>query len=235
VKTLASGAIFVTALAFIGPTACSSPQRPNTSTKERRETPPASSPAPQNQADTRPTIATFGDSLTAGVVEKTYPQILQHLLDDYGYQFRVDNQGVAGDTTSDGLARIDNVIAEHPVMVLLEFGGNDGLRGLPVESTRQNLETMIQRLQASGTNVLLLGITLPPNYGPEYIKPFTAMYTDLARQYHLPVMPFLLAHVYQDKSLMQPDGIHPSNAGNEVVARDVFKFIEPELKHLKAK
>ena len=101
-------------------------------------------PAEQSSAkpaaeDRRPVIVTFGDSLTAGVVPANYPDALQRLLDRNGYRYRVDNQGVSGDTTTDGLARIDNVIAAHPALVLLEFGGNDGLRGIPVEATRKNL------------------------------------------------------------------------------------------------
>ena len=140
------------------------------------------------------------------------------------------NQGVSGDTTTDGLARIENVIAVHPALVLLEFGGNDGLRGIPVEATRKNLEEMIDRLRTAKIPLVLLGITLPPNYGPEYVKPFTAMFPDLARKYGLRYTPFLLMHVYQHAELMQSDGIHPNGEGNKVVAQDVFKLILPILK-----
>ncbi len=211
-------------------TSCSSSQQAGTSTENRRETEQTSSATAEKSTDNRPLIVAFGDSLTAGVVETTYPDVLQQLLDQHGYKYRVENQGVAGDTTADGLARIDNVIAEHPVMVLLEFGGNDGLRGVPVDSTRQNLEQMIQKLKASGTQVMLLGITLPPNWGPDYIKPFTAIFPELAKKYHIPVIPFLLANVYQSKNLMQPDGIHPNGQGNRIVAEDAFRFIQPYLK-----
>lgn len=172
----------------------------------------------------------FGDSLTAGVAGRSYPDDLQDLLNEHGYQYRVENQGVSGDTTTDGLARIDNVIAEHPALVLLEFGGNDGLRGIPVESTRKNLQQMIIQLKQANIPVVLLGITLPPNYGPDYIKPFTAMYPELAKKYNLPLMPFLLIHVYRNPGMMQPDGIHPSGEGNKIVARDVFELIRPRLK-----
>ena len=187
----------------------------------------SSKPAPE---DRRPVIVTFGDSLTAGVVPINYPDILQTLLDQNGYHYRVDNQGVSGDTTTDGLARIDNVIAAHPALVLLEFGGNDGLRGIPVEATVQNLEEMIEKLQAAKLPVVLLGITLPPNYGPEYVKPFTAMFPTLAKKYRLSLMPFLLIHVYRDGDLMQPDGIHPNGKGNKIVAKDVFDLIRPMLR-----
>jgi acyl-CoA thioesterase-1 len=172
----------------------------------------------------------FGDSLTAGVAGRSYPDDLQDLLDQHGYHYRVENQGVSGDTTTDGLARMDGVISEHPALVLLEFGGNDGLRGIPVEATRKNLEEMIVRLKQANIPIVLLGITLPPNYGPDYIKPFTAMYPELAKKYKLPFMPFLLIHVYNIPGMMQPDGIHPSGRGNRIVARDVFDLIKPLLK-----
>lgn len=172
----------------------------------------------------------FGDSLTAGVVENTYPEYLQGILDANGYKYRVDNQGVSGDTTTDGLARIDSVVAEHPALVILEFGGNDGLRGIPVDSTKDNLGQMITRLKAANIPTVLLGITLPPNYGPDYVKPFTAMFPELAKQYKLRLFPFLLIDVYRHPNMMQPDGIHPNGAGNKIVAEDVFEFIRPSLR-----
>jgi len=179
--------------------------------------------------DTRPVIVAFGDSLTAGVVENTYPEYLQQLLDEQGYKYRVDNQGVSGDTTTDGLARIDNVIAVRPALVILEFGGNDGLRGIPVEATKKNMEEMIGKLKEAKIPVALLGITLPPNYGPDYVKPFTAMFPELAKEFNLRLLPFLLIDVYRHADMMQPDGIHPNGAGNKIVAQDVFQFIKPSL------
>jgi acyl-CoA thioesterase-1 len=201
--------------------------------EERTVEAPSSTVAPT--IDDRPVIVTFGDSLTAGVAGRSYPENLQDLLDQGGFRYRVDNQGVSGDTTTDGLARIDNVIAEHPQLVLLEFGGNDGLRGVPVSATEKNLEEMIRRLQQNSIPVVLLGITLPPNYGPDYVKPFTAMFPKLAQEHHLKFMPFLLVHVYQDPTLMRPDGIHPNGEGNKIVARDVFALIKPNLTRAKQK
>jgi acyl-CoA thioesterase-1 len=205
--------------------------------EQRNSSPPSSTPATAQPSaspkvaapDTRPVIVTFGDSLTAGVAGRSYPDDLQDLLDRNGYQYRVDNQGVSGDTTTDGLARIDNVIAEHPALVILEFGGNDGLRGIPVEATKKNLDEMITRIKQAGIPLVLLGITLPPNYGPDYVKPFTAIFPELAKKYHLKFMPFLLIDVYRHPEMMQPDGIHPNGEGNEVVAGDVFRLIEPVL------
>ncbi|MGC2661604.1 MAG: arylesterase [Bryobacteraceae bacterium] len=210
--------------------------KPSPSANEPRSSQPPS-PAPEPAAaretpapeDHRPVIVTFGDSLTQGVAGKSYPAQLQEILDQQGYHYRVDNQGVSGDTTTDGLARIDNVIAAHPALVILEFGGNDGLRGVPVEASKANLDEMIARLKAAHLRVLLAGITLPPNYGPDYVKPFTAMFPELAKKYKLPLMPFLLVHVYQDPNLMQPDGIHPNGNGNKIVAQDVFNQIRPLL------
>lgn len=177
-----------------------------------------------------PVIVAFGDSLTAGVAGRSYPEQLQDLLDADKLEYRVDNQGVSGDTTTDGLARIQNVIDAKPTLVILEFGGNDGLRGIPVEATRENLSTMIERIQAAKIPLVLLGITLPPNYGPDYVKPFTAMFPMLAKKYKIPVLPFLLQNVYRDSSLMQPDGIHPNGAGNRIVAKDVYDLIVPLLR-----
>jgi acyl-CoA thioesterase-1 len=186
-------------------------------------------------SDQRPLIVAFGDSLTAGVVQKTYPEYLQQLLDENGYRYRVENQGVSGDTTTDGLARIQNVMDAHPALVLLEFGGNDGLRGIPVEASKQNLADMIEKLKEARIPLVLLGITLPPNYGPDYVQPFTAMFPQLARQYKIRLLPFLLISVYKHPDMMQPDGIHPNGSGNRVVAEDVFHFIAPLLKRSEPK
>ena len=207
------------------------------STELQRDPAPGSS-TPQAAAavsqDMRPVIVAFGDSLTAGVVENTYPDYLQQLLDSNGYKYRVDNQGVSGDTTTDGLARIDNVTASHPALVVLEFGGNDGLRGIPVESTKANLEQIVEKLAEAKIPTVLLGITLPPNYGPEYVQPFTAMFPELAKKHKLRLFPFLLLDVYKHPEMMQPDGIHPNGDGNKIVADDVLKFISPLLKRAAA-
>lgn len=204
-------------------------------TQQRQDTALSSAPAvnvPQTGKNW-PVVVAFGDSLTAGVAGRSYPDDLQDLLDQNGYRYHVDNQGVSGDTSSDGLARIGNVIAERPSLVLLEFGGNDGLRGVPAESIRNNLEEMMERLKQARIPFVLLGITLPPNYGVDYVRSFTAIYPELARKYHVQFVPFLLIDVYQHAEMMQPDGIHPNGEGNKVVAQGVFKLIEPLLKHLK--
>ncbi len=198
--------------------------------------PSEASSAPSTASNqSQPVIVTFGDSLTAGVAGKSYPDDLQDLLDQRGYRYHVDNQGVSGDTSTDGLARIDNVTAQHPALVILEFGGNDGLRGVPVDAIDQNLEKMISQLKQAKIPLVLLGITLPPNYGSDYVKSFTALYPTLAKKYNLRFVPFLLLHVYQHSELMQPDGVHPSGAGNRIVAQDVFSLIQPLLKQASGK
>ena len=178
--------------------------------------------------DGRTTIVCFGDSLTAGFgldAGQSYPEVLQKLLDQKGQRYRVVNLGVSGETTQDGRARVPMVLAEKPSIVVLEFGANDGLRGQPVANSEKNLSRMIEQLQAAGARVVLAGITLPPNYGPDYIKRFDAMYPDLAAKYKLKLIPFLLAGVAGNPRLMQRDGLHPNAAGARVVAETVEKAL----------
>jgi len=159
----------------------------------------------------------------------SYPDFLQKDLDAAGLGWRVVNQGVSGDTTTDGANRVGEVLAVKPRVVILEFGGNDGLRGLPIETTQANLEQMIVALKGAGATVILAGMTLPPNYGPEYIRGFEQVYRDLAGKYKLVRIPFLLEGVATNKSLMQRDGIHPTGQGNERVAGTVMKYVSPVL------
>ena len=173
-------------------------------------------------------IVAFGDSLTAGFgVDSgySYPDFLQKMIDNY----RIVNAGISGDTTSGGLARVDTVIRLKPKIVILELGGNDGLRGLPLSSTRANLEQMIVDLRKSGARVVLAGITLPPNYGPDYIQEFERIYKDFAAKYKLPFIPFLLEGVVGVQGMMQRDGIHATVKGNEIVAKLVMRTLRPIL------
>jgi acyl-CoA thioesterase-1 len=189
------------------------------------------SPSPAKPVDNRPRIVAFGDSLTAGhgaPPGASYPDFLQKDLDQAGYHYRVVNAGVSGDTTTDGLARVPSVLAYEPVIVILEFGGNDGLRGLPVATTRTNLERMIVSVQNSGAKVVLAGMTLPPNYGPDYIRPFTRIYPELAARYKTELIPFLLEGV-AGTDLMQRDGLHPKAEGNRLVARNVMEVLKKLL------
>jgi acyl-CoA thioesterase-1 len=182
--------------------------------------------------DDRPVIAAFGDSLSAGFGAepgKSFPDFVQRLLDQAGYHYRVFNAGVSGDTTSDGVERMPEVIGLNPVIVILEFGGNDGLRGLPVSTTKANLARMIEEMQKARIKVLLAGMTLPRNYGPEYIASFEKVYVELEGQYHVPRIPFLLDGVGGVRPLMQNDGIHPTAQGNAIVAKTVIQYLQPML------
>jgi acyl-CoA thioesterase-1 len=180
----------------------------------------------------RPIIAAFGDSLTAGFGVETgysYPDFLQKDLDQAGYHYRVVNLGISGETTAGGLSRIDSVTQLSPKIVILELGGNDGLRGLPPSSTRENMNRIVEALQKSGGRIVIAGITLPPNYGPDYIKGFETMYKDLAAKAKAPLIPFLLEGAAGVPGMMQSDGIHATVKGNEVVARLVMRALKPLL------
>jgi len=212
---------------------CCSREQPKSAERDEASPSAAPSPAPEaKSSDTRPVMVAFGDSLTAGFGAdpgESYPDFLQKELDRRGARYRVANAGVSGDTTTDGLERVQTVIALKPAIVILEFGGNDGLRGLPVSTTRANFEQIIVALQKAGAKVVLAGMTLPPNYGPDYIRSFEAVYKDLAKQYHLPLIPFLLRGVGGNPALMQRDGLHPTGEGNRTVAKNVMETLAPLL------
>lgn len=212
----------------------------NNETKPAGVQPPpvekAVAPAPPPVKDDRPVIVAFGDSLSAGhglEAGLSYPDFLQKILDEKGYKYRVVNQGLSGDTTTGGLSRIDQCIALKPKIVLLELGGNDGLRGIPVANMRQNLDTMIRRLKSAGATVVLVGITLPRNYGEDYIKGFEQSYASLAKEHKLTLVPFLLEGIWTPTGgvpgMMQDDGIHPTAKGTPVMAQTVFKRIQKLL------
>jgi len=178
-------------------------------------------------------IAAFGDSLTAGFgvdPDLSYPAFLQKELDRRGFNYNVVNLGISGDTSSGGVSRVNSVLELKPEIVILELGANDGLRGLPLASTRSNLSEMIETLRKGGAKVLLAGITLPPNYGPDYIRSFEKIYSDLAKQYAVPFLPFLLEGVATDRRLMQSDGLHPTAEGNRKVAMHVLESLESMLR-----
>jgi len=192
----------------------------------------AAPPPEPSHSDTRPVIVAFGDSLSAGYgadTGKSFPDFLQRDLDAAGLKWRVVNEGVSGNTTMDGLARLPEVLAYKPRVTIVEFGGNDGLRGLPLEATRTNLEQIIQGVQAAGSKVLVAGMTLPPNYGGEYVTRFGQIYVDVAKKFMAPRIPFLLSDVALRPGLMQADGIHPTAEGNELVAKLVMRYLKPLL------
>jgi len=204
--------------------ACGDSKPANSAAKEEKQ----EAPAPPAPVDTRPVIVAFGDSLTDGygVPEgQKYTDYLQTALDEKGLKYRVVNAGVSGDTTGNALDRVASVVALKPVLVILEIGGNDGLRGLPVDQTRQNLEQIVKQLQASGAKVLLWSMTLPRNYGPKYVREFEKVYESVGRQYKVPLVPVREF----GKVEMQADGIHPTGAGYQKLAPVVLKYMKREL------
>ncbi len=190
-------------------------------------------PASELTPDGRPVIACFGDSLTAGYgvdLEESYPSRLQADLDRDGYHYRVVNMGISGETTKDGLSRVDRVLAAKPAIVVVEFGGNDGLRGIPVTSSRANLDSIVSRLHTAGVQVMMAGITLPPQFSTAYIKDFDQTYLVIARKYNVPLYPFLLKDVYGVPGSIQQDGVHPTAQGCRQVAKNIEGFLKPVLK-----
>jgi acyl-CoA thioesterase-1 len=174
----------------------------------------------------------FGDSLTAGrgvSRDQSYPADLQRDLDALGYRYRVVNEGISGNTSKDGVLRIPEVLQFNPVVVIIAFGGNDGLRGLPIRDTEMNLATIVSAMQDAHAKVILGGITLPPNYGSDYISKFNAIYVKESKVYHVPLLPFMLKGVYGVPGSMQNDGIHPTAQGCRQVARNFLPLLLPLL------
>jgi acyl-CoA thioesterase-1 len=188
---------------------------------------------PKTQVSTeRRRIVAFGNSLTAGLgvaADDSYPAQLQRKLDAAGYPYRVVNAGVSGDTTAGGIRRVSWVLNSKPSIVILELGGNDGLRGLSLQETKANLERIIQQLQSASVTVVLAGMKLPPNYGKDYTSGFEALYHPLAKQYRLTLIPFFLDGVAGSSSLNQADGIHPTREGYRLIVEKVFSVLEPLL------
>ncbi|GAC1299809.1 MAG: arylesterase [Steroidobacteraceae bacterium] len=182
-----------------------------------------------------PVILVFGDSISAGYglarVEQSWVALLQTRLKQQDYGYQVINASVSGETTAGGLARLPRALMLHrPKIVILELGGNDGLRALPVAQMRANLVRMIDLAAAAGAKVLLLGIRMPPNYGPEYADQFRSCYSDLARDKKLPLVPFLLSGVAQSADLMQTDGIHPNELAQPQLLANVWPSLTPLLR-----
>jgi acyl-CoA thioesterase-1 len=180
------------------------------------------------------TLLVFGDSLSAAYGLRTdqgWVALLQQRLQAQGYGYRVVNASVSGETTDGGRNRITRALAQHqPELVILELGANDGLRGLPVKDVRANLAQMLGDIRKSGAKVLLIGILIPPNYGPQYTKSFAAIYQSLAKEQNVPLVPFLLDGIALDKQLMQDDGLHPNSRGQPQVLENVWMHLHPMLR-----
>src|SRR5579859_441177 len=202
--------------------------------REEAPAPPVASSAPaapRPDDALRPKVLVLGDSLTAGLglaQSEAYPALVEEKMRGAGYDWDVINAGVSGDTSAAGLARADWAFDEPNVRILiLELGANDGLRGLPVDEMKKNLAMIIERAQARHIGVLLAGMEAPPNFGPDYTVSFRQAYRDLAKQYHVTLLPFLLDRVAGNAGLNQGDGIHPNVEGARIVADNVWTVLKP--------
>lgn len=200
--------------------------------------PPSTTEAPVARTDDeRPKIVVLGDSLTAGLGlldTQSFPSLLQQKIDADGFEFEVVNGGVSGDTSAGGLRRLDWVLQEDVRLLIVALGANDGLRGLSAAEMKRNLEQIIQNARARHVLVILAGMEAPPNYGAQYATSFRQVYRDLALQYRVPFIPFLLDKVAGQPGLNQTDGIHPNAAGAAVVADTVWSVLKPMLDQLSA-
>ncbi|MGA2633905.1 MAG: arylesterase [Terracidiphilus sp.] len=172
-----------------------------------------------------PILVCYGDSITAGYGLQTgqsYPDALQRDLDSRGFHYKVINQGTSGATTKDAVADLRSILLLRPEVVIVEFGGNDGLRGLPPDQTRRNLDQVLTTLENAHIKILLAGITLPPNYGHDYIEQFDQVFRDLAAKHHPAFVPMIYKDLINVPSTIQPDGIHPTAKGSEIIARTLL-------------
>jgi acyl-CoA thioesterase I len=193
--------------------------------------PAAAAPAPAAPvAPARPRIVALGDSLTAGLGLQTsaaYPALLEQRLKEHGMDLEVVNAGISGDTSAGGLERLDWALQGDVRVLIVALGANDGLRGLPLDQLRRNLSQIIERAHARGITVVLAGMEAPPNYGRDYIAGFHKVYPELAAQYRVALVPFLLQNVAGTASLNQRDGIHPTPEGARLVADNVWSVLKP--------
>lgn len=183
-------------------------------------------------AGSGPLLVALGDSLTAGLgldVDDAYPARVEQMLRAEGYPVTVVNAGVSGDTSAAGLSRAEWALEGDVRILILALGGNDGLRGLPVDQMKSNLSEILALAAERGVRVLLAGMEAPPNFGPAYTAAFRSVFRDLAREHDVVFLPFLLDGVAADPALNQPDGIHPNAAGAAVVAAHVRDALEPLL------
>ena len=199
------------------------------------DTRPAASAAlePAARIDSRPRVVFLGDSITAGLgltPEEAYPTLIQQKVDAESLGYQVVNAGVSGDTSAGGLSRLDWALDGEVKVMVVALGGNDGLRGLPPEELQKNLATIIERAQARKIAVVIAGMEAPPNFGQTYTVSFRRVYADLAKQYGVPLIPFLLQGVAGIEGLNQRDGIHPTAEGARTVADNVWTVLRPTLK-----
>jgi acyl-CoA thioesterase-1 len=197
-----------------------------------REAAAATVPADPDAPPARPRIVAFGDSLTIGLgllEQEAYPALLQNKINEAGYQFEVVNAGVSGDTSAGGLRRLDWALEGNVKVLIVAFGGNDGLRGLPVSQMKENLSQIIDKARERSIVVILAGMEAPPNFGQEYATGFRQAFRDVALNKRVLFIPFLLNNVAGKPELNQADGIHPNQQGTQIVADTVWSVLEPLL------
>lgn len=207
-------------------------------TREPQPTSGESASAPPSTAElrrdkpavgTQPKIVFLGDSLTAGLglsSDQSYPALIGRKLKEQGYDYEIVNAGVSGDTSAGGLRRLDWSLEGDVRALVLALGANDGLRGLPTDDMKRNLEGVLERAKARNIPVVLAGMEAPPNNGPDYTRAFRDVYTELAKEYPVRFVPFLLLGVAGNASLNQGDGIHPNARGAEIVADLVWSELQ---------
>ena len=192
----------------------------------------ATAPATSDPAAARRRVVFLGDSLTAGLglpIDEAYPSLIAKRLERRGQGWTVVNAGVSGDTSAGGLRRLDWAIEGGAAVVVVALGGNDGLRGLPVDELARNLDTIVSRAKATGAAVVVAGMEAPPNTGPDYTRRFREVYRDVAARHQVTLLPFLLDGVAGETDLNQADGIHPNREGARRVAEVVWRVLEPVI------
>ena len=218
------------ALACLGAAGCRGDSKEPSAAS--REAATATVPADPDAPPARPRIVAFGDSLTIGLgllEQEAYPALLQNKINEAGYQFEVVNAGVSGDTSAGGLRRLDWALEGNVKVLIVAFGGNDGLRGLPVTQMKENLSQIIDRARERSIVVILAGMEAPPNFGQEYATGFRQAFRDVALNKRVLFIPFLLNNVAGKPELNQADGIHPNQQGTQIVADTVWSVLEPLL------
>ena len=206
----------------------------NNSKKATTENKPVSKDTTVSSSSEKKTVLFFGNSLTAGYgvdPSEAYPALIQDKIDSLGLSYKVINAGVSGETSSDGNSRIDWILKQAVDIFVLELGGNDGLRGIPLTATKKNLQSIIDKVKAKYPNakIILEGMQIPPNMGPAYTSKFREIYPALAKENNIDLVPFLLKGVGGDPKLNQRDGIHPTAEGHKIVAENVWEVLKKEF------
>lgn len=188
---------------------------------------------PWASAQKNPTILIWGDSLSAAYgipQESAWPSLLARKLSSEGYRHQISNPSISGETSAGGLQRLPETLARtQPAIVILELGANDGLRGLPLPALRKNLASMIQLSQQAGAKVMLIGMRMPPNFGPVYTQKFQQVFADLAKEYKTALLPFMMEGFAQRAELFQSDNLHPAPAAQPLILNNIWPVLKPLL------